>query len=74
MQPRKTPLHHPAVGAQSGAVPGAASGNGRHDAAGTDLVAVDVVVIAPVGEERVRFAAGTANPAADRWDCVEQGK
>ncbi len=67
-------LVHPAVSAQSGAVPGAAAGDGRHDASGADLVAVDVVVVAAVREERVRLATGTANPAADRWDRVEQGK
>jgi hypothetical protein len=41
VQPRKTPLHDPAVGAKSRAVQGAAAGDGRHDAAGADLVAVD---------------------------------
>ena len=70
VQPRKTSLHAPAVGAQAGAVTGATEGN----VGGADLVAVDVMVVAPVGEQRVRFAAGPANPAADRWDRVEQRK
>ena len=36
------------------------------------MVAVDVMVVAAVGEEGGRLAAGTADPAADRWDHVEQ--
>ncbi len=72
MQPGN--LHNPAVGAQSGAVEGAATGDRGHDAAGADLVAVDVVVVAAVGEQRVRFPARMTNPAADRRDRVEQGQ
>lgn len=72
VQPRKTPLHDPAVGAQTGAVQGAAASDRWHDAAGTDLVAVDVVVVASVSEQRVRSAAGPADPAADRRDRLEQ--
>lgn len=49
VQPRKTSLDHPAVGAQSGAVQGAAAGDHGHDAAGADLIAVDVVAVAAVG-------------------------
>lgn len=74
VQPGKTPLHDPAVGAQPGTVPGTAAGDRGHDVAGADLVAVDVVVVAAVGEQRVRLAAGTSYPAADRWDRVEQGQ
>ena len=74
MEPGEGPLDHPLVGAQSGAVQGATAGDRGHDAAGTDLVAVDVVVVAAVGEERVRLAAGPADPAADRRDRVEQRK
>ena len=51
VDPREGPLHDPAVGAQSGAVSGSAACDGRHNAAGADLVAVDVVVVAAVGEE-----------------------
>jgi hypothetical protein len=72
VQPRETSLHDPAVGAQFGAVQGAAAGDRWHDAAGADLVAVDVVVVAPVGEQRVRFAARPAHPATDRRDRIEQ--
>jgi hypothetical protein len=53
-------------------VQGAAAGDGRHDAAGVDLVAVDVMVVAAVGEEGVRPAAGTPDPAAHRRNRVEQ--
>jgi hypothetical protein len=74
VQPGKAPLHDTSVGAQSGAVQGAAAGDGGHDAAGADLVAVDVVVVTAVGEERVGFAPRSSDPAADRRDCVEQGQ
>lgn len=74
VQPRKTPLHDPAVGAQPGAMPGAAAGDRGHDAASADPLAVDVVVVAAVGEERVGLAAGPANSAADRRDRVEEGQ
>ncbi|NEE28373.1 hypothetical protein G3M53_23315 [Streptomyces sp. SID7982] len=44
-------IDDPAVGAQSGAVEGAAAGDGRDDAVLADLVAVDIVVVPAVGEE-----------------------
>ncbi len=72
VQPRETPLHNPAVGAQSGAVQGAAAGDGGRDAAG--VVAVDVVAVPAVGEERVRLPARMPDPAADRRDRIEQGQ
>ena len=37
VQPRKAPLDHPAVGTQPRAMPCAAPGDGRHDAALEDL-------------------------------------
>jgi hypothetical protein len=74
MAPGEGPLDHPPVGAQSCAVTSSAPGDGRHDASGADLVAVDVVVVATVGEERVGSAAGTPDSAADRRDRVEQGQ
>ncbi len=74
VQPREAPLDHPPVGAQSGAMPGSTAGDGGNDAAFADLVAVDVVVVAAVGEERVGLAAGTADAAADRRDRVGQGQ
>jgi hypothetical protein len=49
VEPGEGSLDDPAVGAEAGAVPGAASCDGRHDVAGADLVPVDVV--AAVGEQ-----------------------
>ncbi len=72
VQPREGPLHDPAIGAQSRAMPGSAAGDRRHDAASADLVTVNVVIVTPVGEQVVGLAAGAADPAADRWDRVEQ--
>lgn len=58
VEPGEGPLDHSPVSAQSCAVPGAAAGDGWHDASLADLVAVRIVVVAAVGEERVRLAAG----------------
>lgn len=74
VQPRKTPFDHPAIDAQSRTVPGTAAGDSRHDASGADLVAVDVVVVAAVGEQRIRLATRTADPATNRRNRVEQGQ
>lgn len=46
----------------------------RRAIAGTDLVPVDVAVVAAVGEQRVQLPARMIDPAADRWDRVEQGQ
>lgn len=51
VEPGETALDDPAVGAQPSAVEGASAGDGRHDAALPDLVAIDVVVVPAVGEE-----------------------
>lgn len=51
VEPGEAAFDDPAVFAQSDAVEGAAAGDGRHDAALADLVAVDVVVVPAVGEE-----------------------
>ena len=72
VEPGEAAFHHPSVGAKAGAVPGAAAGDGRHDAACVDLVAVDVVVVATVGEQRVGLAAGMAAASAHRRNGVEQ--
>lgn len=55
-QPSRSPLYHPPVDAKSGAMPGVSAGDGWHDASGADLVTVGVVVVATVGEQRVRLA------------------
>lgn len=74
VEPREASFDHPAVGAQPGAVSPPAAGDSRHDASGSDLVAVDVVVVAAVGEERVGLAAWSSDPASDGRDRVEQGQ
>jgi hypothetical protein len=60
VQQREGLLHHPAVHAQPGAMRGAAAGKHRGDALGPDLPAVLVMVIAPVGIDRIRALA---------WPC-----
>jgi hypothetical protein len=51
VEPGEAAFDDPAVGSQSGAVEGAATGDGRDDAALADLFAVDVVVVPAVGED-----------------------
>src|SRR6516162_8373284 len=53
-------LHHPAVHAQPGAMLRATASDHRGDALGPDLPAVLVMVIAPVGIDRIRPPAGSA--------------
>src|SRR3954464_12439215 len=72
VQPGEAALDHPALLAQPGAVRDAAAGDPRSDPAPAQLPAVDVVVIATVGEQLPRSAAGPAAPAADRRHGVDQ--
>lgn len=65
-------LHGPALGAQSGAVLGAASGDHRLHAEGPDEAVVLVVVVATVTEHGVRAAPGPATLAAHWWNGFEQ--
>ncbi len=69
--PGEAALDHPALAAQVGAVGHAAAGDPWGDAAGAQLAAVDVVVVAAGGEQLPR-AAGSAPAAADRRDDVDQ--
>lgn len=73
VEPSEGALDHPPVDAQTAAVGGAASGDDGEDPAGPDLGAVDVVVVAAVGEYRIGLAARPSRPASDWWDGVEQG-
>jgi hypothetical protein len=50
----------------------AAAGDPRGDAAGAELAAVGVVVVAAVGEQLPRSAAGSAASSADRRHGVDQ--
>jgi hypothetical protein len=72
VQPGEGALHDPALGAKAGAVLLATPGDQRLDAAGSQLAAVLVVVIASVGEQTIGATAGTADPAGDRRDAVDQ--
>lgn len=72
VEPGEGPLDHPPVDAKTGPVAGVSAGDGRDDAAGPDLVAVDVVVVAAIGEQRVRLAARMTDAAADGRDRVQQ--
>jgi hypothetical protein len=51
VEPGECPLNDPPVDAQTAAVGCAAPRDGRDDAAGSDVIAVDVVVVATVGED-----------------------
>src|SRR3954453_3615784 len=66
MQPGKAALDHPALFAEAGAARDPAAGDPRSDPASPQLAAVDVVVVAAVGEQLTRSAAGPAASPADR--------
>jgi hypothetical protein len=71
-QPSEAALDDPAVPAVAGAVGDAAAGDPRSDPALLELAAVDVMVVAAIGEQLPRSAAGAAAPAADRRDGIDQ--
>ncbi len=50
----------------------AAAGDAGRDAAGAQDAPVGVVVVAAVGEQLPRLAAGSAPAAADEWAGVQQ--
>src|SRR3954464_1948551 len=72
VQPGEAALDHPALLAQPGAVRDAAAGDPRRDAALAQLAAVDVVVVAAIGEQLPRAAARPATSPADRRHGVDQ--
>ena len=72
VQPGEATFDHPAVSAEAGAVCDPATRDPRGDAPGAQPSAVDVVVVAAVGEQLPRLASGPAAPAADRRNGVEQ--
>src|SRR3954469_21716607 len=63
VQPGEAALDHPAVAAQSRAMGDAAAGDPRRDPTLSELAAVDVVVVAAVGEQFPRSPARPAAPA-----------
>jgi hypothetical protein len=72
VKPGEAALHDPALGAQPRAVVLAASGDQGLDAAGPELAAVLVVIIAPVGEQPIGAPARAADLARDRPNAVDQ--
>ena len=72
VQPGEAAFDDPAVPAQTGAVGHAAAGDARGDAAGAQLAAVLVVVVAAVGVDLARAAAGSSASTANRWHRVDQ--
>ena len=72
VQPGEAALDHPAVSAQAGAVGDAAAGDPRGDAPGAQPSAVDVVVVAAVGEQLPRLASWPATQTADRRNGIQQ--
>lgn len=74
VEPGERALNDPSVDTQAAAVGCATSSDGGDDPAGPDLVTVDVVVVAAVGEEGLWFASWPAGPAPDGRDGVEEGQ
>lgn len=70
--PGEAAFDHPALLAQPGAVRDAAAGDPRGAAARPQLAAVGVEVVAAIGEQLARSAAGPPSPAADRRYRVDQ--
>jgi hypothetical protein len=74
VQVREGPLDHPPLAAQPRAVALAAPRDHRLDAAGPQLTAVLVVVIAAVGQQPLGALARPADLAAHRPDAVDERK
>lgn len=72
VQPGEGALDHPADLAESRAVGDAASGDQGFDAAFPQQAAVLVEVVAPVGIQPPRLAAGASPQTPDRGDRVQQ--
>ena len=72
VQPGEGALDDPAVAAQPGAVLGLAARDHGLDPALPDLAAVLVVVVAAVGEQRLRSTTRPAKTAAHGRDTIEQ--
>ena len=58
VEPSEGALDDPTVGSQASGVSGVAACDRWHETAAADLVAIEVVVVAAVGEQRVLLSAG----------------
>jgi hypothetical protein len=72
MQPGEAALDYPPLATQARAMGDPAAGDPRGDPALAELSAVDVVVIATVGEQLPRSPAGPPASTPDRWHGVDQ--
>jgi hypothetical protein len=72
VEPGEGAFDDPAVAAEASAVLGLAAGDHRLDAALPDEAAVLVVVVAAVGEQRLRSSSRPADATADRWHAIAQ--
>ena len=66
-------LHHPAVNAEARAVFDTSLGEMGGDALVADLLAVEVVVVGPVGVQALGASAWPAAFAPNGWDGLDQG-
>jgi hypothetical protein len=73
VQQRDTLLDHPPMYAQPRTVLNTAPGDDRPDPASPDLLSILVVVIAPVGVDRLRLPPWSSTPAVYRRDGLDQG-
>ena len=72
VQPGEAAFDDPAGLSQAGAVGDAAAGDVRGNPSRAQEAAVLVVVVAAVGVDLPRLAAGPSAPAANRWHRVQQ--
>lgn len=72
VEPGEGALNDPARAAEAGAVPGLATSDLRFDAAGAQLAAVLVVVVAAVGGDAIGSLAWSADLAAHRRDALDE--
>jgi hypothetical protein len=72
VEPGEGAFNDPAIAAEMGSVLGLAASDHRLDATPPEEPAVLVVVVAAIGEQRLRPATRPATTAAHRWDAIEQ--
>jgi hypothetical protein len=74
VKPGEAALYYPPLLAEARAVLGATTGDDRLHASLSQLPAVLVVVIAPVGEQAIGSLAWPADLAGHRADSIHQGQ